>query len=138
MRRYNFEHNESCGDLAGTPQSTKDGLFPNSELQNQGSKTLNWATLEPETDRVFLCIVGVVPTVQKISAHQSANETRISKEEELERKENGKEGKREAVNFSKLMTEQRSFIHLSKKDNTFAWDFVKTKEVLIDYLVSII
>jgi len=49
-------------------------MYTNSELQNQGSKTLNWATLKLETDRVFLCIDVVVSRAQKSSAHQSAKE----------------------------------------------------------------
>jgi hypothetical protein len=56
-------------------------------MQNQGSKTLNWATLKLETDRVFLCIDVVVPTAQKSSAHQSANEPQEKKSKK------GKEGK---------------------------------------------
>jgi len=54
-------------------------MYTNSELQNQGSKTLNWATLKLETDRVFLCIDVVVPRAQKSSGHQSANELQEKK-----------------------------------------------------------
>jgi hypothetical protein len=57
----------------------------NSEQQNQGSKTLNRATLELEIDRVVLGIDGVVATAQKTSAHQSVNEPQQKK---------GKKGKK--------------------------------------------
>jgi len=41
-------------------------MYTNSELQNQSSKTLNWATLKLGIDRVFLCINVVVPTTQEV------------------------------------------------------------------------
>jgi hypothetical protein len=67
-------------------------MYMNSELQNQGSETLNWATLKLETDRVFLYIDVVGPTVQKSSAHQSANETY---EKKSKKGKEGKKGERE-------------------------------------------
>jgi len=67
-------------------------MHTNSELQNQGSKTLNWATLKLETDRVFLYIDVVVPTAQKSSGHQSANELQ-EKKCKKERKEKRKKGR---------------------------------------------
>jgi len=63
-------------------------MYTNSELQNIGSKTMNWATLKLETDRGFLYIDVIVLTAQKSSAHQSANEPREKKSKK------GKEGKR--------------------------------------------
>jgi hypothetical protein len=50
--------------------------------------------------------------LRRINQRTNLKEERESKEEENERK-------REVIAFSKLMTEQRRFIHLSWKDNVF-------------------
>jgi len=63
-------------------------MYTNAELQNQGSKTLNWATLKLETYRVFVCIDVVIPRTQKSSGHQPANELQEKKCKK------GKEGKK--------------------------------------------
>jgi PDZ domain-containing secreted protein len=87
----------------------------NVELQNEDSGTLNWSTLKLKMNRVFFLLMGWYQQHKRL---QRINQrTNLKQEQESKEKEN--EGKREAIAVSKLMTEQRTFIHLSWEDNVF-------------------